>query len=269
MAWIDEAQTSSTRITTWTCKSYIGTSTEIAVVGFIVIGAGPHNITFSGYGANSFAGGLTTPVVTLYNETNTQVGAVTGDGASFTYQVTGTGAGKPYTAKLTGYNNTTGIGRLQMATTELTSVAFLGQVSARATIGTGLEQLSTSFTITSTVSAKKRIAVLGVGPNCKDTDGSPIANTIPNPLIELYNNIGTLIDSNDSYTTNRVILSGSPLYNSAIDWSVGLSATEAVMLNDLTPNTYFCTMRPNGTISPGTTAINGVGLLEVFMYNIP
>lgn len=97
--------------------------------------------------------------------------------------------------------------------------------------------------------AGKRVIVRGIGPSLKTT-GSPVADSLPDPMIELHDGSGAMIASNDNWRSTQ---------ESEIQ-QTGLAPTdnrESALLATLPPGAYTAILR-------GAKESSGIGLVEVY-----
>lgn len=130
----------------------------------------------------------------------------------------------------------------------------LVNISARADVGTGDNVAVAGFIIHSdpmVMQAAKRVLLRGLGPSLK-VNGVPVPGRLADPLLELYDNNGTLIESNNNWMN-------SP--EKAAIMASGLAPTdphESAILRILNAGfNYTAVLRG---VNNGT----GVGLVEVY-----
>jgi predicted outer membrane repeat protein len=119
----------------------------------------------------------------------------------------------------------------------------LANISTRLAVQAGDNVLIGGFIVTG--EQQKGVIVRALGPSL------PVNGTLADPILQVYNSVGTLLAENDNWRTNS---------NAADIENTGVAPTkdaEAAILRSLAPGTYTAVERgPNG----GT----GVGLLEVY-----
>lgn len=123
------------------------------------------------------------------------------------------------------------------------SPATFANISTRLKVETGDNALIGGFIVTGT--GTKRIVVRAIGPSV------PLAGTLGDPTLELYNAAGQLIASNDNWQD-------APNKQEIIDSSIApTNALESAILTTVGPGNHTAIVRGAG----GTT---GVGLVEVY-----
>lgn len=123
--------------------------------------------------------------------------------------------------------------------------AGLANISTRAQVGFGENVTIGGFIIRG--SSPKRIVVRGVGPSLT----AHVPGALADPVLELYDSLGTLIASNDDWpaSDNATEIQASSLAPS--------SEKEAALLRELLPGAYTAILR-------GANESTGIGLVEVY-----
>lgn len=125
----------------------------------------------------------------------------------------------------------------------VTSPTTFANISTRLKVETGDNALIGGFIVTGT--GTKRIVVRAIGPSV------PLAGTLANPTLELYNGAGQLVTTNDNWQD-------APNKQEIIDSSIApTNALESAILTTVAPGNHTAIVRGAG----GTT---GVGLVEVY-----
>jgi hypothetical protein len=158
-----------------------------------------------------------------------------------------------YTAIVSGKNNATGVGVVEVYDLSSTAPAKLANISTRAFVGSGNDVVIAGF-ILGRNSGSDRIAVRGIGPSLTD-QGVP--NALADPILELRNGNGVLLASNNDWHD-------SPVQASELI-AAGLSPTndlESAIATTLPPGTYTALL---AGLNDGT----GVGLVEVYDRGAP
>lgn len=156
-----------------------------------------------------------------------------------------------YTAIVRGQGNATGVGLVEVYDVDRTSSSRLGNISGRASVQTGANVLIAGFIVGNNIGAA-RVVVRGMGPSLAQ---SGIANPLLDPTLELHDNNGALVISNDNWQENAsqaAQVSASGLAPS--------NPLESAIATSLLPGTYTATVA-------GKNGGTGVGLVEV--YNLP
>jgi hypothetical protein len=103
----------------------------------------------------------------------------------------------------------------------------LANISTRARTGAGDEVMIGGFIIQGDV--PKEVVVRGIGP------ALPLSGAIGDPILDLYDQTGTLVATNDSWTTNQIAIIASQLSPS--------SPREAAIKVTLDPGAYTAVVR--------------------------
>ena len=125
------------------------------------------------------------------------------------------------------------------------STKKLINVSTRADIGTGDNVMVGGFIITGTT--EKRIVLRALGPSLSQ---SGVTGVLSDPILDLYDSTGILIESND----NRLDLAGIP------NPLLPPNASESLLTAILPPGSYT-------TVLHGAGDLTGVALCEVYDVN--
>jgi hypothetical protein len=154
-----------------------------------------------------------------------------------------------YTAVVRGANNTTGIGLVEVYDLDSGPGSTLLNISTRGQVGLDPNALIGGFFLGGTDS--RRILVRGIGPSLAAAN---VPNPLADPILELHDGNGTLLDSNDDW--------GSSSHATEIQAS-GLAPTnpkESAVLQTLPAG-------PLTAIVRGVNNTTGVGSVEI--YQLP
>ena len=153
-----------------------------------------------------------------------------------------------YTAIVTGKNGGTGVALAEAYDADQSADSRLANISTRAPVGTGSDVLIGGF-ITGNGTGATRIAVRAIGPSLQQFG---IANTLPDPRLELHDGNGALLASNDNWQDDAT--------QAALIASYGLAPTnslESAIAISLGPGSYTAIVADKN----GQT---GVGLVEIY-----
>lgn len=151
-----------------------------------------------------------------------------------------------YTAVVRGANNTTGIAVVEGYDLDAHQSSKLANISTRGFIQTGDNVMIGGFIMGGGAGATW-VVVRGIGPSL-----GALTNPLADPMIELHDANGALVDSNDDWRTNQAVI-----------LSTGLAPTHdaesALLLVNPAPGAYTAVLRGknNGT---------GVGVAEVYVF---
>jgi hypothetical protein len=153
-----------------------------------------------------------------------------------------------YTAVLTGTNQTTGVGLVEIYDTNFSANAQLGNISTRGLVQTGTNVMIGGFILGGTTGSA-RVVLRGIGPTLSQ---SGLSNVLANPTLELHNSNGTTLASNDNWQDDPVS-------------AAALSANGFALQNSLESG-IFITLSPGAftAILAGKNGGTGIGLVEVY-----
>ena len=247
----------------------VGTGNNLMIGGFIINGSGPKAVVVRGLGPSLSGAGITNfladPVLELRGSDGALIrkndnwkddqrslieGTIfqpTNDNESVIVATLNPGA---YTALLTGKNQTTGIGLVEVYDNDTTAGSQLGNISTRGFVQTGNNVLIGGFILGNT-GGNSRVALRGRGPSLAQFGLSPV---LVDPTLEIHNSNGTILISNDDWESDPV------------------SAAELVA-NGLAPSDpkesgIFATLPPGQFTAILAGKNNGVGIGEVEIYNL-
>jgi hypothetical protein len=247
----------------------VQTGANVGIGGFIITGTGPKHVLLRAIGPSLTGSGvpnaLADPVLELHGPgtfttvTNdnwrddpVQEALIIGSGIAPTNDlesaIDATLNPGAYSAIVSGKNNTSGVGLVELYDLSPAAPAKLGNISTRAFVASGSDVVIAGFILGSN-SGNDRIAVRGIGPSLT-AQGVP--NALADPVLELRNGNGVLIVSNNDWHDNPV--QASELIAAGLapadDLESGISTA-------LPPGTYTALL---AGLSDGT----GVGLVEVY-----
>jgi hypothetical protein len=153
-----------------------------------------------------------------------------------------------YTAIVRGVNGGTGIGLVEVYDLSQTSASLLANISSRGFVDTGDNVMIGGFIVGPVDRGNPRIVARALGPSLSS---SGVPNPLQNPTLELHDNSGTLIASNDDWPTDP---------NSSLVVANGLNppdTRESAIFTTLTPGTYTAIVRGVGNTT-------GIGLVEIY-----
>ncbi|MEY2562149.1 MAG: peptidyl-prolyl cis-trans isomerase [Verrucomicrobiota bacterium] len=247
----------------------VGTADDAMIGGFIMRGPSPKRLMIRGIGPSSgLQGALADPVVELHDGTgaiiatndnwvdapnkqdmiDTGIAPSSPNESAILITVPSDPGNAFYTAIVTGANNTTGLGLVEVFDLDSGPGSTLLNISTRGPVGVDPAALIGGFYLGGTES--KRILVRAIGP----TLASFVAHPLANPILELRNEQGTLLEENDDWAQ-------SP--EQAEIQASGAAPTdpkESAVLKTLSAGPYTAIVRGVG----GTT---GIGSVEV--YQLP
>ena len=154
-----------------------------------------------------------------------------------------------YTAVVSGKNNTTGVGLIEVYDLAAGDPSKLANISTRAFVSTGNDIVIAGFILGGNNIASDRVIIRGIGPSLAS---SGVTNPLANPTLELRDSNGSLIVTNNDWQENsdqaaQLIIAGLAPTNNL---ESGIAAT-------LPPGLYTALLA-------GLNSGTGVGLVEVY-----
>lgn len=155
-----------------------------------------------------------------------------------------------YTAVLTGKNQTTGVGLVEVYDVTQGGASQLGNISTRGFVQAASKVMIGGF-ILGGANGNSRVAIRGLGPSLSQ---SGLTNVLADPTLQLYDASGTTLVSNDNWQDDPA--------SASLLFANGLAPQ-----NDLESG-IFITLPPGAftAVLAGKSGGTGVGLVEV--YNI-
>ena len=237
--------------------------------GFIINGNGPKAVVLRGMGPSLASKGITNfladPVLELRGSDGALIrkndnwkddqrslieGTVfqpTNDNESVIVATLDPGA---YPALVTGKDQTTGVGLVEIYDNDVTAASELGNISTRGFVQTGNNVLIGGF-ILGNNSGNSRVALRGRGPSLSQFGLSPV---LADPTLELHNPNGSLLISNDDWETDPV--------------SAAQLVAHGLAPSDPKESGIFTTLPPGPFTAILAGKDNGVGIGMVEIYNL-
>lgn len=255
---------SPSRLANISTRMKVGLNDEVLIGGFIIQGSQPKKLILRAGGpslaANGVAGAMQDPYLELHDGTGAII-AQNDDWQSgkqvaeiIASTVAPTNAKEPaiiatlqpgiYTAIVRGVNNGQGIALVEGYELD-TPTTRMVNLSTRGRIGIGDEVLIGGLIVQG--SSDKKVIVRALGPSL----AGAVKGALADPVLEMYNSSGTLIASNDNWSTSpqsaEIIASTVPPANPA----------ESAVVTTLAPGAYTAIVR-------GANGGSGIGLVEVY-----
>lgn len=153
-----------------------------------------------------------------------------------------------YSAILTGNNNTTGVGVIEVFDNNSAADSQLGNISTRGLVQGNNSVMIGGFILGGSTS-NSRIAIRGIGPSLAQFG---LNNVLADPTLELHDGNGALLISNDNWESDAS--------------SAGQLAANGLGLSDPKESGIFTSL-PAGqftAILAGKTGGTGIGLIEIY-----
>ena len=278
----DLTQTSQTSLGNISTRSFVQTGEHVMIGGFIVHGTGPKRVIIRAIGPELTQYGITNPLANPILELHNQTGALIASNDNWQTTILGgiittnqvvdiqnsghapTAANESaiiatlppgnYTAIVRGVGNTTGVGLVEVYDLSPGASSTLANISTRSFVQTGQNVMIGGFIVHGT--GPKRVIIRAIGPELTQYG---INDFLANPTLELHNQAGALIASNDNWQTT--ILGGIITNNQVGDIQnsghAPTAASESAIIADLQPGNYTAIVR-------GVNNTAGVALVEVY-----
>lgn len=245
----------------------VQTNDNVSIAGFIVTGTDQKRIIVRGIGPSLSSAGLTGLLQDPFLELHDGTGALIGSNDNWTdnaAEVQGTGipptnnseaaivrtlAPGNYTAILKGSGGGTGIGVVEAYDLDQSVNSQFGNISTRGFVDTGDNVMIGGFILgAGRGTGSARVVVRAMGPSLS---GSNVPNPLQDPTLELHNAAGTIIATNDDWSSDS---------GAAQIQANGLAPgdlRESATLQTLLPGNYTVIVR-------GKNNTTGVGLVEAY-----
>jgi plastocyanin len=257
----------------------VQTGENVMIGGFIISGTAPKKVILRAIGPSLVNAGiqdfLADPVIEVHNATSTLVTndnwKTKSDGGSQQAEVEATTVAPTndlesatvmtlpannanYTAIVSGKNNTTGIGVVEVYDLDQTADSKLANISTRGLVQTGTNVMIGGF-ILGGGSGNMNLIVRGIGPSLS---GAGVTGALADPTLELRNGNGALLQSNNNWK----------LRSDGSSQQAEIQATGVAPTNDL--EAAIVASLPSGpftAIVAGNNGTTGVGVVE--LYRLP
>jgi parallel beta-helix repeat protein len=232
---------------------------NVLIAGFIIDGTQPKRLILRACGPSmGVLGGLANPEIELRNSagqllaanddwkqaanrqeiTNSSL-APTNDAESAILTTLAPGA---YTAVVTGVDNATGIGLVEVYDLGAGAEAKLANISTRGFVQSGDDVMIGGFIVSG--NSAQKVLIRALGPSLS------LSNNLPDPMLELHDQNGALLRSNDNWRSDQ---------QAEIE-ATGIPPTddhESAIISSLVPAAYTAIVRDaSGNV--------GIGLVEIY-----
>ena len=257
--------TSAARPLNFSTRLQVGGGDDAGIGGFIILGVAPRTVLLRGIGPSLGSAGVQNPLSNPVLELNGPAGfsPVINNNWRETQEaeIMATGLAPAndlesailvtldpgsYTTILKDHDDGTGLGLVEIYDLSQGTISKLVNLSTRASVNTGAGIVISGF-ILGGGSGDELILVRGLGPSLSQ---SGVTNALANPALELRNNNGTPIASNDDWQNGPPV--SSPPANSS----------ESAIEMALSPGAYTALLS-------GVNNSTGVGLIEVYDRGSP
>ena len=242
----------------------VGTADNVLIGGFIVIGSDNEEVVLRGIGPSlPLTGSLPNPRLELHDSTGALIAsndnwmespqkdeiisrslAPNDDLESALLVELAPGS---YTTILSDAGGATGIGLVELYTTNPAAVANPVNISTRGFVQTGDDVMIGGFIIGGTNT--RHLAIRAIGPSLA---AAGVTNPLLDPVLELHDQNGALMETNDNWKENQAEVEATGLAPG--------DDRESVIVTTLSPANYTAIVR-------GVNGTTGVALVEA--YDIP
>ena len=256
--------TGNAQIVQISTRGRVGTGDDVMIGGFIIQGTATKKVVIRAIapslGALGVVGALSNPALDLHDGSGAIIQSNDDWRDAQEQEITDTGlapsdnlesaivadlAPGTYTAIVSGAAGGTGVALVEVYDLEPAS-GKLGNISTRARVGTNDDALIGGFIVNGPQSQINVIRALG-----PSLAASGVAGALANPVLDLYNSNGDLLQSNDDFNSNR---------DAAVIYGYGLgppNGFESALLFQSAPGAFTAIVR-------GVNGAAGVGLIEIY-----
>jgi hypothetical protein len=264
-------------------RAFIQTGNNVAIGGFFVQGPKPKRVIIRALGPELTQYGvpdaLANPTLELHDDTGaliasnnnwatTIIGGIITANQVHDIQASGFAPSNElesaiiadlppgtYTAIERGVNNMTGVGLVEVYDLSGDPSSILGNISTRAFVQTGDNVMIGGFIVPGT--HRKRVIIRALGPELAQYG---VPNALANPTLELHDDAGALIASNNNWATTIIggIITANQVREIQASGFAPSNELESAIIADLPPGTYTAIVR-------GVNNTTGVALLEANM----
>jgi glucose/arabinose dehydrogenase len=255
-------------------RMFVQTGANVGIGGFIIAGSAPKHVLLRAIGPSLTQFGVANPLADPVMELNgpAPFATITNNdwrddpAQEAAIQATGIAPSNnlesaidttlnpgAYTAVVSGRNSTSGVGLIELYDLSQAVLAKLANISTRAFVNTGDNIVIAGFQLGGHTGAD-RIVLRGIGPSLT---GLGVTNPLANPTLELRDNNGALLVSNNDWQDNPA--------QAAELTAAGLAPTnplESGIAATLPPGLYTALL---AGLNNGT----GIGVVEVYDRNAP
>ena len=245
-------------------RAFIGTGEEVMIGGFIIQGSQPATVVLRAIGNSLAARGVQGPNEDPTIELRSSSGVLQtnddwvdyADAATIaSYGLDPTNSRESaviatlnpgsYTVVVRGWEDVTGVGLVELYDLHTTG-GRAGNISTRARVGSGARVMVAGFIVGA--GPAKSVVLRGLGPSLADAG---VANTLPDPVLELRDSSGNLIRANDDWESDP---ESAAVRDSGLAPSRG---NESALHVTLAPGSYTAVLT-------GFENGSGIALVEVY-----
>ena len=263
-------------------RAFVQTGDNVMIGGFIVQGTGPKRVIIRAIGPELSQYGVPDPLANPRLELHNAGGALIGSNDDWQHTViggvitrnqvgdiqnSGHAPANPsesaiiadlppgnYTAIVRGVNDTTGVALVEVYDLSADTASILANISTRSFVQTGDNVMIGGFIIQGT--GAKRVIIRAIGPELTQFG---VPDALANPRLELHNETGALIGSNDDWQHTIIggIITAGQVAAIQASGHAPADPSESAIIAELQPGNYTAIVR-------GVNDTIGVGLVEVY-----
>jgi Matrixin len=244
----------------------VGTGNNVMIAGFTVSGSQSKTVivrvlgpTLASYGITN---ALNDPTLELHNSSGTIATNDDWQNGTQASQIGASGYAPPnstepaiiatlpagaYTAIVRGYNNSTGVGLVEVYELDASS-SRLSNISTRGPVGKNQDVLITGLIVDGSTS--KRLIIRAIGPSLAAPPFS-LSGALSDPVLELHDSSGNLLASNDDWGSGSQV---AAILSSGYQPS---NAKESAIITTLSGGSYTAIIR-------GVNNSTGIALVEAY-----
>jgi hypothetical protein len=264
---LDPTKTSTPRLANISTRGLIGTDSRVLIGGLIITGSEPKNVVIRARSRSlrdadpNLRNLLSNPSVQLFSgatliasnddwQSDPDAASIPEvlrprlDDESALFATLDPG---PYTAIVSGVSQTEGVGIVEIFEIDSTGINRLSNISTRGFVGEGDNVLIGGIIIEG--DENKTVTIRARGPSLIDADPN-LTGLLTDPLVQLFDSSGQLIDSNDDWFEHSAA-------NSLREDLRPSRSKEAAIVRSLAPGAYTAVVR-------GANNASGIGIVEVF-----
>ena len=252
----------ATKLANISTRAVVGTNANVLIGGFIVTGTQPKKVIVRGIGPSlPMSGTLFDPVLELHDATGAAIASndnwnqnannaeIANSGVAPVNPnesaILMTLAPGPYTAVLSGVNQTTGIAVVEVYDLDGGAASKLANISTRALVQVGDNVLIGGLIVVG--QSTTNVIVRAIGPSLV------LPGAMSDPTLEMRDASGTLLSANDNWRSDQ--------QNVIIDTGVApTNDAESAIVTSLSPGPYTAIVR-------GANGTSGVAVVEVYQLN--
>jgi len=270
------AATPSAQLANISTRMSVGTGDNVLIGGFIVQGTQPKRVLVRAIGRELTRYGvpnvLADPILELHDSsgallaTNDNWGdspnkqaiiettLAPSDGSESAIIASLPANNAAYTVIVRGANNTTGVGLVEAYDLDSSANSRLANISTRGSVQTGDNVMIGGFIVQG--NAPKTVIVRAIGPELTQYG---VPNVLADPTLEIHNDTGALIASNDNWQTTHIggIITANQVSAIQNSGHAPTAASESAIIANLPPGNYTAIVR-------GLNNTTGVALVEVY-----